>query len=55
MYSFDKCADLVIAFFGIAFVLVRLCNYLSEIFNIRKINAFGFWQFCFICLGTVEK
>ncbi|KAG2565081.1 hypothetical protein PVAP13_7NG034400 [Panicum virgatum] len=55
MYSFDKCADLVIAFFGIVFVLFRLCNYLSEIFNIRKINVFGFWQFCFICLGTLEK
>ena len=55
MYSFDKCADLVIAFFGIVFVLFRLCNYLSEIFNIRKINVFGFWQFCFIYLGTLEK
>lgn len=41
MYSFDKCADLVIAFSCVVFVLVKLHD------SLRKMSIFGFLTFLF--------
>lgn len=52
MYSFDKCADLVISFLALYLSLLDL-YYPSEIFDISIIDLLVFGSF-FICSGTLD-